>query len=203
MLLAFGIARRAARARSGPGSGQVVDAAMVDGAASLMTMFAWHERAIGRWAPERGSNLLDGAAPWYDAYATADGKFVAVGAIEPKFYAELLERLGLDPAAWPQWDHDRWATLSDVLASVFASRTAGDWERELDGADVCFARVRSLDEVFEDPHMAARGSYVERDGLRQAGVVPRFDRTPGGLARPAPWPGEHDAELRSELDVDR
>jgi alpha-methylacyl-CoA racemase len=199
MLLAFGIAA-ALLERERSGHGQVVDVAMVDGVASLMH-FAWQERAIGRWTPGRGSNWLQGAAHWYRAYATADGTFVAVGALEEKFYEALLERLGLDPAAWPQWDRDRWATLSGVLASIFASRTAEDWERDLAGADVCFARVRSLDDVLDDPHMAARGSHVERDGLPQAGVVPRFDRTPGGLGRPAPWPGEHDAELRAELDA--
>jgi alpha-methylacyl-CoA racemase len=197
MLLAFGIAAALVE-RERSGRGQVIDVAMVDGVASLMN-FAWQERALARWTPERGSNWLQGAAPWYRAYATADGTFVAVGAYEPGFYATLLERLGLDPAAWPQWDRDRWATLSGVLASIFASRTAEDWERELAGADVCFARVRSLDDVFDDPHMAARGSHVERDGLPQAGVVPRFGRTPGGLGRPAPWPGEHDEDLRAEL----
>ncbi len=198
MLLAFGIAA-ALLERERSGRGQVIDVAMVDGVASLMH-FAWQERAIGRWTPERASNWLQGAAPWYRTYAAADGAFVAVGALEAKFYDALLERLGLDPAAWPQWDRGRWATLSGVLASIFAERTAEEWEAELAGADVCFARVRALEEVLDDPHMAARASYVERDGLLQAGVVPRFGRTPGALGRPAPWPGEHDAELRAELD---
>ena len=186
MLLAFGIAAALVE-RERSGRGQVIDVAMVDGVASLMN-FAWQERALARWTPERGSTV-QGAAPWYRAYATADGTFVAVGAYEPRFYATLLERLGLDPAAWPQWDRDRWATLSGVLVPIFASRTAEDWERELAGADVCFARVRSLDDVFGDPHMAARGSHVERDGLPQAGVVPRFGRTRAGSGARRPGRG--------------
>ena len=130
---------------------------------------------------------------------TADGAFVAVGALEPKFYAGLLARLGLDPAAWPQWDRDRWPALTEVLTSIFLSRTAGTGSGSsptpTSASRASFAGRR----VRRSAPGRARQPTWSTAGLRQSAVVPRFGRTPGGLGRPAPWPGEHDAELRAEL----
>jgi alpha-methylacyl-CoA racemase len=197
MLLAFGVTT-ALLERERSGRGQVLDVAMVDGVASQL---AWvlQERAQGLWREGRGTNWLQGAAPFYRAYACADGAFVSVGALEPKFHAGLLRALGLDPADWPQWDAERWPALCRILEARFATRPAQAWEDELGAADVCFARVRSLDDVTEDAHLAQRGTYVEADGVLQPAPAPRFGRTPGALGRPAPWPGEHDDELRAEL----
>jgi alpha-methylacyl-CoA racemase len=196
MLLAFGIVA-ALLERERSGRGQVLDVAMVDGVASLMSGILNHV-ALGEWRFQRGANFLQ-SAPWYRAYAAADGRFVTVGTLEDKFYAGLLERLGLDPADWPQWDEARWPALAARLEEIFATRTAAEWDAFLTDADICFAVAVPLDEAPAQPHLAARGAYVERDGVVQPAPVPRFGRTPGTLGGPPPWPGEHTDEILAEL----
>ncbi|MCZ7525386.1 MAG: CoA transferase [Acidimicrobiia bacterium] len=190
MLLAYGITCALVE-RSTSGRGQVVDAAMVDGAGILMTFF--HAlRAVGMWTDERGANLLDSGAPFYDAYETADGRYVAVGAIEPQFYAELLERVGLDPdELGPQMDRDRWPAAKERVAALFRTRTRDEWCELLEGTDACFAPVLGLGEVHEHPHHRARDAYLEVEGIVQPAPAPRFDRTPGAIHGPPPHPGDH------------
>ena len=197
MLLGFGVAC-ALFERERSGRGQVIDVAMLDGVATLLAVVCQLD-AHGQWSRERGSNWLDGAAPWYRAYGTADGRFLTVGALEAKFYAELLERLGLDRATWPQWDRGRWPQLHTRLEEIFASRTLDEWRAELEGTDVCFAPSVRVDEAARHPHVAARRTYVEEWGVLQPAPSPRFDRTPGAIRGRPPAPGEHTAEIRDEL----
>jgi alpha-methylacyl-CoA racemase len=193
MLLAFGIACALLEARRS-GQGQVIDAAIVDGAALLTTMF--HELAAqGMWSAQRGSNPLDGGAPFYTLYETADGKYVAVGALEPRFYAELLARLGLDSDAdgsLPgQMDRERWPELRDRLAGVFRTRTRAEWAELLEGSDACVAPVLSLTEAPNHPHVRARGTFVPVGDVLQPAPAPRFSRTPPPPPTPSPTFGEH------------
>ena len=187
-LLAFGIACALIEARSS-GRGQVVDAAMVDGAALMTTMF-WGMQAAGRWSDRRGDNVLDGGAPWYACYRTRDDRFVAIGAIEPRFYAELLDRLGLASEALPA-QHDRagWPALRARFAATFASRTRDEWVRAFEGSDACFAPVLTFAESAAHPHNAARHAHVEVGGVLQPAPAPRFSRTPGAVRGPAPARG--------------
>jgi alpha-methylacyl-CoA racemase len=188
MLLAFGVACGVIEARAS-GRGQVVDTAMIDGAAVLSTMF-WGMLASGQWSEARGANLLDSGAPWYDTYATQDGKYVAIGAIEPKFYAELLQRLGLDAASLPvQFDRTGWPVLRDRFAAAFATRTRDDWCAVFDGSDACFAPVLTFSESIRHPQVASRGGSIELDGIAQPAPAPRFARTPGAVRRPPPERG--------------
>ena len=160
------------------GRGQVVDAAMVDGASLLCQMF-WGFLGHKTWVDERESNLLDGAAPFYDTYTCADGKHVAVGALEPQFYAALLAGLGLaDAADLPaQYDRERWPQLRSRLIAAFAARTRDEWAAVFAGTDACVTPVLAFGEAAAHPHLAARGTIVERDGLAQAAPAPRFSRT--------------------------
>jgi alpha-methylacyl-CoA racemase len=207
MLLAFGIACALVEAR-GAGRGQVVDAAMVDGASLLAAMFAGL-LATERWTEARGKNLLDSGAPWYDVYPTKDGGYVAIGAIEPKFYAELLERLGLAGEPLPaQHDRDRWPELRARFAAVFRSRTRDEWSRAFDGSDACFAPVLAFSEARRHPHAAARGGYVDVGGVPQPAPAPRFGRTPGAVSRPPPERGALGREALadwgfSEAEIER
>lgn len=171
------------------GKGQVVDAAMVDGAASLMTIF-YGLRASGHWPGARGENILDGGAPFYDVYETADGEYVSVAPIEAKFYAEFLERIGLADADLPaQNDRAHWGALKARIAGVMKSKTRTEWCALLEGTDACFAPVLSLDEAPGHPHMVARDTFIEIDGVTQPGPAPRFSRTPGGVQQPPSSPG--------------
>jgi alpha-methylacyl-CoA racemase len=197
LFLAFGVVA-ALYERDRSGLGQVLDVAMVDGVASLLTSVCMLD-AMGLWSTKRGGNWLDGSAPWYRPYLTADGRYVTVGALEPQFYAHLLERLGLDPDEWPEWDTARWPAMNERLEAIFAARTLGEWCEILDGTDVCFAPVLTVDEAATHPHLAARGTYVEHDGRLQPAPAPRFSRTPGAIRRPPPWPGQHTAEVRREV----
>ena len=176
MYLAFGIMCALHEAKAS-GKGQVVDAAMVDGASSLITML--HGLlAGGLWENARGSNVIDTGAPWYDVYETADGEHVAVGAVEPKFFAELLQRLGLDDASLPkQYDRSGWPQLRQLFTERFRSATRAEWSARLEGTDVCFAPVLAPLEAADHPHMQARQSFVEVDGIRQPAPAPRFSRT--------------------------
>ncbi len=180
------------------GRGQVVDAAMVDGAASLMSVF-YGMHAAGRWSDERRANLLDGGAPFYDTYQTRDGQFVAIGALEPKFFAELLQRLGLD-ASWAARQHDRarWPALRDALAGAVAQRTRAECCALLEGTDACFAPVLSLAEAPQHAHAVQRQAFVAVGGVVQPAPAPRFERTPSALPRATPAAGEHTHELLSE-----
>jgi len=201
LLLAYGLVCGILSA-SRTGRGQVVDAAMVDGAASLMTM-TWAFRAMGIWGDDRGTNILDSGAPWYDLYECADGGYVSIGAIEPQFYAELLERIGLAGEDLPaQMDRAAWPELRRRLAEVFATRSRDAWREVLEGSDACFAPVLTMAEAAEHPHMKARGTFVESDGVLQPGPSPRFSATPASIRRPPPWPGEHTDEVLGEWSFD-
>jgi len=198
MLLAVGVlAALLERERSG--LGQVVDAAMVDGSA-LLASFLYGLRAAGAWRDERGTNLLDGGAPFYDTYRTADGRYVAVGALEPKFYAELLARVGLDPASLPaQYDRSGWPVLRATLTATFGSRTQAEWAAVFDGSDACVAPVTTLADAPEHPHNAARGTFADVGGLIQPAPAPRFSRTPAGPPDPPVAPGASTGEVLAGL----
>ncbi len=198
MLLAVGVlAALLERERSG--LGQVVDAAMVDGSA-LLASFLYGLRAAGAWRDGRGTNLLDGGAPFYDTYRTADGRHMAVGALEPKFYAELLARLGLDPAGLPaQYDRSGWPALRAALAAAFGGRTQAEWAAVFDGSDACVAPVNSMADAPDHPHNAARGTFVDVGGLVQPAPAPRFSRTPAGPPGPPVAPGASTGEVLAGL----
>ena len=193
MVLAFGIACALYEAR-GSGKGQVIDAAMTEGTASLMAMF-YGRMAAGHWRDQRGVNVLDTGAPWYDVYETADGKHVAIGSIEGRFYAELLARLRLDPATLPgQFEYKRWPELRAAFTAAFKSKTRDEWCREMEATDVCFAPVLSLAEAPQHPHNRARSAFIDVDGVTQPAPAPRYSRTPGAIARGAPRRGEGGAQ---------
>jgi alpha-methylacyl-CoA racemase len=176
--------------RAMSGQGQVVDVAMVDGVASLMAMIVgW--RQAGAWERCRGANLIDGGAPFYDTYQTSDGRFLAVAAIEPQFYAQLLELLGLvdQEDVGDQMDHKEWPRLKARFAEIFASRTRAQWERWAESYDACVTPVLDLDELSEHPHLKARDTMVSRFGLNQPAPAPRFSRTPGEVSRAPAIPG--------------
>jgi alpha-methylacyl-CoA racemase len=197
MLMAVGVlAALVERGRSG--EGQVVDVAMVDGVSMLMGSVLQLD-AMGLWERERGANWLQGGAPWYRTYATADGRYLSVGALEPPFYRTLMETMGFDPAEWPQFDRERWPQLAELMAERFAARSLASWEEEFDGVEACFAPVLTLDELDQHPHLVARGTYRRDDGLLQHAPAPRFSRTPGRIAGPPPRLGEHSEEIRAEL----
>ena len=201
MLLAFGVVCGVLEAQRS-GQGQVVDAAMVDGAAVLMTM-THALRAMGVWNDERGTNLLDTGAHFYNVYETADGKYVAIGSIEPQFYAELLRLTGLEGEELP-WQHDRqeWPALKDRLAAIFKTRTRDQWRDLMEGTDVCFAPVLSIPEAVEHPHNVDRGTFVEVAGIRQPGPAPRFSRTVPEISAPPPHAGQHTDEVLGAAGFD-
>jgi alpha-methylacyl-CoA racemase len=194
LLLAFGIlAALIERGRSG--RGQVVDAAMVDGAALLMAPI-YGMLARGRWRAERAANLLDGAAPFYGCYACACGGFVAVGPIEPAFFAEMLARLGLDPADFEgRMDPANWPHQRARLAAAFRTRSRDAWAALFADSDGCVSPVLGMEEAPRHPHLAARGTFVTQFDAVQPAPAPRFSRTPGGIAAPPPLRGEHGREI--------
>ena len=197
LYLAFGIA--AALVEAGrSGQGQVVDAAMVDGAASLTTMF--HAMmGVGLWTEERGTNLLDTGAPFYDVYECADGEYVSIGSIEPQFYAELRRLAGLDDAAFDaQMDRSSWPRLKEQVAEVFRAKTRAEWCELMEHTDVCFAPVLSMTEATRHPHNVARQTFVDVGGVTQPGPAPRFSRTPGAVQRPPAQPGQHTDEVLAD-----
>ena len=184
LYLAMGVLAALIEARTS-GRGQVVDAAIVDGTASLTTMFQAFLQ-MGIWSGGRGTNLLDGGAPFYDVYETKDGKHVSVAAIEPKFYAELLERLGLSGEALPkQNDRAGWPVLRERFAGIFRGRTRDEWCAVLEGTDACFAPVLDLVESRTHPHMSARSVHLDVAGVHNPAPAPRFSRTPGGISSEA------------------
>jgi alpha-methylacyl-CoA racemase len=197
LYLAFGV-MAALFDRQRSGRGQVVDAAMVDGAASLASLF-YGLHAAGDWGAARGENLLDGGAPFYATYETADGRHIALGALEPKFFAPLAQALGLD-ARFVQRQYDRrlWPEMRGAITAAVRLRTRDDWCEELEGQEVCFAPVLNFDEAPQHAHARARGSFVTIDGVVQPGPAPRFDRTPAAHPRAAPQHGQHTDEVLRE-----
>nr|WP_222622381.1 CaiB/BaiF CoA-transferase family protein [Ramlibacter albus] len=189
MLLAFGVLAALHEAKSS-GRGQVVDAAMIDGSLALMApvIGRWQE---GGWRDEREANLLDGGAHFYRTYATSDGKAVAVGAIEPRFYAALLKGLGLAGAELPaQQDRKAWPAMRERFAALFAQHTRDHWAQVFDGTEACVSPVLSLEEMARHPHVRGRASLVDVDGVLQPAAAPRFSRTPGAVAGPPVERGE-------------
>jgi alpha-methylacyl-CoA racemase len=176
LLLAFGIMCGLYEVERS-GQGQVIDAAMVDGSAALASMI-FGMRAAGICSDRRGTNLLDGGAHFYDTYETADGRWVAIGSMEPQFYALLLEHTGIDdPVFHNQYDARHWPECKEKLAKVFKTKTRDEWCRIMEGTDVCFAPVLSYEEAFVHPHNTARQSFIEVDGVKQPAPAPRFSRT--------------------------
>ncbi len=201
MLLAFGIVC-ALLERDRSGRGQVVDAAMVDGAAALMTLMHGMRQA-GFWTDERGANLLDTGAHFYDVYETADGKYVSVGSIEPQFYAELVKRLGIQAGELAnQMDRSRWPEMKERVAKLFKTRTRDEWCEIMEGSDICFAPVLSMAEAPEHPHNRARGTFVRVGDSVQPAPAPRFDRTPPEIQGPPPWAGQHTEEALADWGLD-
>ncbi len=196
LMLAYGVVcALLERARSG--KGQVVDAAMVDGAAALMTIFHATQQ-LGYWSDERGTNLLDGGSHFYDCYETKDGRWISIGPFEPQFYALLLDKLDLDPEEFPQMDKESWPAQKQHIASVIRERTRDEWCTLLEGTDVCFAPVLTIAEAREHPHNTARGTFVEVNGVGQPRPAPRFGRTDSEISRPPARTGEHTDEILGE-----
>jgi alpha-methylacyl-CoA racemase len=199
MLLALGVLAATLESRSS-GRGQVVDAAMVDGAAVLSTMIHGF-RAQGLWADERGSNLLDGGAPFYGVYETADGEYLTIASIEPPFFAELIDRIGLTGEVPDQFDRSRWPELRRRLEETFAARTLAEWRETLEGTDVCFSAVLSVDEAASHPHNLERATFIEVAGVRQPAPAPRFSRTPSDHPAPPTESGADTAALLAEIGL--
>jgi alpha-methylacyl-CoA racemase len=198
MLLALGLVAGLLHAQR-TGEGQVVDAAMVDGTALLMAPF-FGASAMGFWSDERGTNLLDSGAPFYDVYRCGDGLEIAVGALEPQFYAALLQVLDLADAALPdQQDRERWPELRAALATAFAARSRDEWLARADGRDACLAPVLPMREARAHPHVVARSTVVDVDGVPQPAPAPRFSATPATLDRRPAVAGEHTDEVLTEL----
>lgn len=210
LLLAYGMTCALIEV-AGSGQGQVVDVAMVDGAAYLAT-YIHGMRALGLWRDERGSNVLDGGAPNYQIYATSDDLFVAVGAIEKKFFAELLSLLGLSEQEIPEpSDREQWNKIHDLLKVTFATRTRDEWEKFFAGTDACVAPVLSMGEASGHEHLRQQGTFIDFQGVVQPSPTPRFSRTPSSIQRAAPQPGQgglnalrdwgfEDDELRAIVD---
>ncbi|MEV6974527.1 CaiB/BaiF CoA-transferase family protein [Kitasatospora sp. NPDC093806] len=182
------------------GTGQVVDAAIVDGAAHL-TAVLQGLLAGGRWQDRRGVNLLDGGAPFYAVYPAADGGHLAVGALEPQFYAEFARLLELGPDAPGQWDTARWPELRALIATRFATRPRAAWEKVFAGSDACVEPVLTMRQAHAHEHLVARSTYVEVDGVTQPAPAPRFSATPGALRRPPSPPGADTAEVARDWGV--
>ena len=194
MLLAFGVVCAALEAQRS-GRGQVVDAAMVDGASLLAAMFSGF-LAAGDWQEERGANLLDTGAPWYDVYETKDGKYVSIGSIETRFYEELLVRLGLRDLG--QHDRTKWPQMRAEFEKVFSSKTREEWTRVFEGSDACFAPVLSFSEARQHPHSKARSAFLRSANVEQPAPAPRFSRTPGAVRRAPPERGQGGREALAD-----
>ncbi len=201
MLLGFGIACALVEAARS-GKGQVVDAAMIEGASLLAAMFSGM-LATQRWSETRGENILDTGAPWYNVYRTSDGQYVSIGAIEARFYDELIERLGLAGEKLPgQNEREHWPALRARFEQVFAAKTRDEWVKVFEGSDACFAPVLSFSEAKRHPHNVARKSYVEVAKVEQPAPAPRFSRTPAGVRRAPPERGEGGREALGEWGFD-
>ena len=187
LYLAMGLLAALVEARNS-GQGQVVDAAMLDGAANLLAMHLGYRQAKF-WNLERGTNAVDGGSPWYTTYRTSDDRWMAVGAVEKRFYREFVERLGFDPDALPaQDDRSRWDELRNIFAAEFAKKTRDEWERAFAGSDACVSPVLDMDEAPRHPAANARGTFLERDGVIEPAPAPRFSRTPAAVRNEPPDP---------------
>lgn len=197
MFVAFGMVCALLEARTS-GQGQVVDAAMTDGAALLLAM-QYSFKSMGHWNSTRESNLLDGGAPFYGTYRCADGKWLAVGAIEPRFHDVLIDKLGLSLEAFAvRWNPEHWPHLRQLLIETFLTRTRSQWCAELEGSDACVAPVLDMDEAPVHPHNLARQTFVRHAEVIQPAPAPRFSRTPAQIQRPPPVPGEHSEDILSD-----
>jgi alpha-methylacyl-CoA racemase len=185
--------------RATSGKGQVIDVAMVDGVTSLLSM-AHSQRAVGIMSDERGSNMLDGGTPWYDAYRTSDGEYMSVGALEPQFFAELVRVLDI-PDLPGQADRDDWGRMRELMTEKFASKTRAEWIEAFEGVDACVAPIWRLSEAEQDPHLVARGTLVEANGTIQPAPAPRFSRTPSEIGRAARKPGEDTTEALRDWGI--
>jgi alpha-methylacyl-CoA racemase len=200
MFMAFGLVCGILEAKVS-GKGQVIDVAMVDGTATLMSMI-WGLKQIGAWKEDYGTNVLDTGAPFYDTYETKDAKFVSLGSLEPQFYAEMLARTGLDAEELPaQMDASGWDTLRTRFTDLFLTKTRAEWDELLLGTDACYAPVLTMSEATNDAHIKARKTIIERDGVPQPAPAPRFSRTAGEIQRSAPWPGQHTDEALADWGV--
>ena len=200
LYLAFGVVCALLEARTS-GEGQVVDAAMVDGAAHLMTMMYGLSQQ-GKWTDKRQDNLLDGGAHFYGAFECADGKWIAIGSIEPQFYRLLLDTLGIDPdAEGVSQSKEDWQRMREQLRQTFLREPQSHWCELMEGTDICFSPVLSMADAPEHPHNKDRSVFVKDFGITQPGPAPRFSRTPGSIRRPPPQPGEHTAEVLKEWGI--
>ncbi|MEU4209542.1 CaiB/BaiF CoA-transferase family protein [Streptomyces sp. NPDC026206] len=199
LYLVIGVLAALQHARSS-GTGQVVDAAIVDGTAHLTAMLHGM-MAAGGWQDRRAANLLDGGAPFYGTYETSDGGHMAVGALEPRFYAEFTRLLGIGETAPARHDPARWGELRTVIAGRFRQRTRAEWTEVFEGSDACVAPVLSLREAPGHPHLAARGTFTDHDGVTQPAPAPRFSATPASLCRPPARPGADTAEVARDWGV--
>ncbi|MVU80810.1 CoA transferase [Nocardia sp. ET3-3] len=182
------------------GRGQVVDAAIVDGAASLTTLM--HSMlGAGLWRDERGVNMLDTGMPWYDVYETSDGGWMAVGALEPKFYAEFVALLGIETTEHDRKNPATWAELREKIAAAFAERTREEWSKIFEGTDACVAPALGFSEATRHPHLRARNTFLEVDGITQPAPAPRFSRTPAAIPQPPVRPGAHTRQTLLEWGV--
>ena len=198
MLLAFGMVCALFEAQKS-GKGQVIDAAMIDGSAALMAMI-YGLRASGFWKDERGVNLLDSGAHFYDTYETADGKHISIGSIEPQFYALLLEHTGIDdPEFEKQMDAGQWPAFKETLTSVFKTKTRDEWTDIMGDTDICFAPVLSLDEAPNHPQNQSRNTFIDLEGVTQPAPAPRFSRTQPEIKNPPPVPGGDTGSVLQEL----
>lgn len=201
MFLALGVTAALFNARHS-GQGQVVDAAMIDGVSNLLTGIHGFSQA-GLWSAARGENLLDGGAPFYASYQTRDAKYVAVGAIESRFYQALLQGMGLADANLPdQNDRTAWPAMREQFAAVFLTRTRDEWVEVMHGRQACLTPVLDLAEAKAHPQMSARRGFVDFDGLQYPAPAPRFERTPSSVRRPPPAPGQHSAEVLRDWGLD-
>ncbi|WP_251020844.1 CaiB/BaiF CoA-transferase family protein [Streptomyces sp. ISL-98] len=200
LYLVVGVLAALQHARTEGGAGQVVDAAIVDGAAHLATMI--HGMlAAGGWQDRRASNLLDGGCPFYGNYETSDGQYMAVGALEPQFYAEFTELLGIKDEAPERKDFARWDELRDLITARFKTRSRDEWTAVFEGSDACVAPVLSLREAPSHPHLAARATFVDHGGITQPAPAPRFSATPGAVRRPPAQPGADTADVARDWGV--
>ena len=197
LYLAFGVCAALLESQKS-GQGQVIDAAMVDGAASLSAaIYGIH--GSGTWNEERGTNILDTGAHFYGTYECADGQWISIGSIEKKFHNLLLQKLGLTEDDIPdRMDRDRWVEHKKLLTGLFLEKTRDEWCELMEGSDVCFAPVLSMSEAPEHPHMKARGTFIELEGVVQPGPAPRFSRTPGQVQGPVPDPGQHTDDVLAD-----
>lgn len=199
LMLAYGMVCGLLESKTS-GKGQVIDAAMIDGAATLMAS-TFAAQQIGFWNEERGTNLLDSGSHFYDVYETADGKYISLGSIEPQFYATLLEKLGEEAEYFQnQFDMENWPAMKERMTEIIKRKTRDQWDEVFDGVDVCYAPVLAMSEVRKHPHHQARDSFLEDDeGIWQPAPAPRFSRTKAQLKGPAAALGEHSTEILREF----